>query len=128
MDNKDQAFKRLLKKLSALRATLKSEERGILDGLIIRSVDEVGAHKMNIGARITPRVTPAADEAAAHRMNISQVTPFTASDADEAAAHKMNVGAKVTPRVTPAADEAAAHMMDMQIAFDPIEEVYRIVH
>ena len=59
MENQDQALKRLLKKLSALRATLKSEERNLLDGLIIGSADEAAAHRMNIGSRVTTRTTPA---------------------------------------------------------------------
>ena len=51
MDPKqDQALKRLLKKLSALRATLKSDERTLLDGLITGAADEVGAHSMNVKA------------------------------------------------------------------------------
>ena len=98
MENQDQALKRLLKKLSALRATLKSEERNLLDGLIIGSADEAAAHRMNVGSRVTPRTTPAADEAAAHRMNI---------------------GSRVTTRTTPAS---------MQIIIDPIKEEYRIAH
>lgn len=70
MDKQDQALKRLLKKLSALRATLKSDERSLLDGLIISSADEAVAHVMNVGARVTPQVTAAADEAVAHAMTV----------------------------------------------------------
>ena len=43
----DQAFKRLLKKLSALRATLKNDERSLLDEMVTGSADEVEAHSMN---------------------------------------------------------------------------------
>ena len=39
----DQAFKRLLKKLSALRATLKNDERSILDELVTGSAGRSGS-------------------------------------------------------------------------------------
>lgn len=66
----DQSFKRLLKKLSALRATLKNDERKLLDQLVIGSADEVEAHSLT--PRPTPRPNPrpstAADEVKAHSM------------------------------------------------------------
>ena len=69
----DQAIKRLLKKLSALRATLKNDERKMLDQLVIGSVNEVEAH------------------------TLSQKSPFTAAkaakgakDASEVEAHSMD--------------------------------------
>jgi hypothetical protein len=60
-----QDLKRLLKKLSALRATLKGDERSMLDGMVIGSFDEVIAHKMMTKA-FTKAFTDS-DEAEAHR-------------------------------------------------------------
>ena len=48
--NKIRLFKRLLKKLSALRATLKNDERKVLDQLVTGSANEVGAHQLNVNA------------------------------------------------------------------------------
>ncbi len=42
----DQAAKSVVKKLSALRATMSNEERAVLDGL----VSDVSAHSMSSGA------------------------------------------------------------------------------
>ena len=39
----DQAIKRLLKKLSALRATLKNDERKLLDQLVTGSAERSGS-------------------------------------------------------------------------------------
>jgi hypothetical protein len=113
MDTKqDQAVNRLLKKLSSLRATLKNDERRILDNLLTGSADEVTSHSMNVGA-------------------VSKIkTPIRTTAVDEAAAHSMNVGAvskTKTPIRTTAEDEAAAHAMSVRIIFDPTKEEYQRV-
>ena len=69
---KKQAAKRLLKKLSALRATLPDDEREILDGYIV--VDEVEAHRLKtrVAQKTLGRVAMKADgkvkEVEAHRL------------------------------------------------------------
>jgi hypothetical protein len=138
MDTKqDQAVNRLLKKLSSLRATLKNDERIILDELITGSPDEVTAHSMNVKAvnpAKTPTRTTAPDEAVAHSMNVKAVnpakTPTRTTAPDEAVAHSMNVKAvnpAKTPARTTAADEAVAHAMSIRIVYDPTKDEYQRV-
>jgi hypothetical protein len=59
---------RLLKKLTALRATLPDDERALLDGFILtrKAVDEVEAHVFDPGLAKTPAKVPAPDEVEAH--------------------------------------------------------------
>ena len=141
----DQAFKRLLKKLSALRATLTNNERSLLDELITGSADEMKAHSMKVSSaspRTSPKTAPAADEMKAHSMLVTPIsprtTPKTTPAASEVAAHSMKVSAatpRTTPRTTPAADEVAAHRMEDErptlervthrVVYDPIKEEYQ---
>ena len=62
-----QAMNRLLKKLTALRATLGDDERALLDGFVLRPApDEVAAHAFDPGLAKTTAKTTAPDEVAAH--------------------------------------------------------------
>ena len=114
MDDKQiRIVERLLKKLSALRATLSNDERMVLDHLIVGEGDEVQAHALrpaSVGAK-----TPAQDEVQAHALR------------------PASVGAK-----TPAQDEVRAHMTQPEgadskvkwastfhVFFDPEKEEYR---
>lgn len=134
-----QATARLLKKLSALRATLSNEERAILDSWIV--VEEVQAHRMN------SRATGKAAEVRAHKMTAkttSKAADRSTEKATEVAAHRMTGKAvsKTVSKATPRATEVAAHRMTtkaagkaankatdktaMRIAFDPNSEEYKI--
>ena len=137
MNKQDQAFTRLLKKLSALRATLKSDECNLLDGLITGPIDEVGAHMMNVSpispARNVARAT-APDEAVAHAMNVSAASKARnvarAIAPDEAIAHAMNVSAASKARNVARAtapDEAVAHAISVRIVYDPTKDEYQRV-
>ena len=64
----EQAIKRLLKKLSALRVTLNNDERKFLDELVIGSANEVTAHSMKVNPAKAPAKAPEADEVVAHSM------------------------------------------------------------
>jgi hypothetical protein len=141
----DQAIKRLLKKLSALRATLTNDERSVLDGLVLGSVSEVETHSMNISAArpaSKPMARAAADEVRANSMNVSAARPASKpaarAAADEVSAHSMNVSAARSaskPAARAAADEVSAHSMENErpvqersigrVAFDPIKEEYQ---
>ena len=61
----DQAYNRVLRKLSALRVTLKADERYFLDALITGGAEDAAAHAMKVD-KATPARTPSEDEAAAH--------------------------------------------------------------
>ena len=54
------AFKRVIKKLSAVRATLRTDERQALDEIL---VDEVAAHKLNMGKATAKATGKAAGKA-----------------------------------------------------------------
>jgi len=143
----DQAINRLLKKLSALRATLKGDELVLLDKIIITATaEEVSAHAMNVKATSTAANTvhstaanTAADEVAAHAMNVKATSTAantvhsTAANtaADEVAAHAMNVKATSTAANTvhstaanTAADEVAAHALNIKIIYDSSKHEY----
>ena len=145
MDPKqDQAFKRLLKKLSALRATLKSDERALLDGLITGAADEVGAHSMNVKAvntakNLAKHASP--DEAKGLSMNVKAINTAKNlakhASPDEAKGLSMNVKAINTAKnlakhASP--DETKALSMDDQpaivsvrVIYDPTQDEYRTV-
>jgi hypothetical protein len=101
--NETAATKQVLKKLSALRATLTDEEQAVLDSMIISGEDDVAAHSM----RVTERVYKDEDDANAHAM---RVTERVYKDEDDAMAHALPEGAKLQPR----------------IVFNPETEVYYI--
>ena len=110
----DQAFKRLLKKLSALRATLKNDERSLLDGLVIGSADEVEAH--SLATRPTPRPSAGADEVKTHSLTTRPTprpTPRPSAGADEVEAHSMKNERPNVERV------------NLRVAFDADKEEYR---
>ena len=145
MEKTDKAFNLLLKKLSALRATLTNDERGILDGMVIGPSDDVFAHSMgNIPisparstARSTARAT-AADEARANSMNVDSASAGArstarstarATAADEARANSMQIEStrstsRSTSRAT-AADDARANSMDARVVFDQTKGEYQ---
>jgi len=114
----DQAINRLLKKLSALRATLKGDELVLLDKIIITATaEEVSAHAMNVKATSTAANTvhstaanTAADEVAAHAMNVK---------ATSTAANTVHSTAANT-----AADEVAAHALNIKIIYDSSKHEY----
>ena len=107
MNTQDLAFNRLLKKLSALRATLKGDERNLLDTLITGPVDEVGAHSMKVTT-----ISPARSTA-------------RATSPDEARANAMKVStARSTARAT-SPDEVRANAMTIHIVFDPSKDEYQ---
>ena len=131
----DLAFNRLLKKLSALRATLQGDERNLLDGMITSPTDEVTAHAMNVKA-ISPAKTAAQtaspDEAKALAMNVKAVsaakTAAQTASPDEAKALAMNVKAvsvAQTAAKTASPDEAKALAMSVRIVYDPIKDEYQ---
>ena len=133
MDTQDLAFNRLLKKLSALRATLKGDERNLLDGLIIGSVDEVGAHSLKVTpispARSTAKAT-SPDEARANAMKVNTARSTARSTAkatspDEARANAMKVNtARSTAKAT-SPDEVKAHSISVKIIFDQSKDEYQ---
>jgi hypothetical protein len=113
MDAKEmQVMNRLLKKLSALRATLPDEERALLDEFIVtpKTGEDVQAHVFQ--APIT-----AAEEVQAH------VMPPQAMPPAEVLAHAM------PPQAMPPA-EVLAHAMPPQrrwdIIYDAAKQAYKI--
>jgi hypothetical protein len=95
MDAKElQAWKRLAKKLSSLRATLRADERKILDQLIVGAGSEVELHSMT--PAIQPRKTPAAQPRKTPRK-----TPKGAEEPSEVEMHSLTPTGQKTPQVTP---------------------------
>jgi hypothetical protein len=78
----DQAIKRLLKKLSALRATLNNDERRLLDELVVGSADEVKLQSMKINQKQAVKQADA-DEVKLQSMKINQKQAVKQADADE---------------------------------------------
>ncbi len=125
MDEKQAVIvKRVLKKLSALRATLSDEERAILDTLINVEVD-VEAHAMidkaNIDAAQTAAQTAvqtAAMDVSAHAMidkaNIDAAQTAAQTAAMDVSAHAM-IGRVVTNKVI------------FKVVFDDKNEVYKLI-
>jgi hypothetical protein len=72
-DKQAQAMERLLTKLSAIRKTLRGEERNLLDAMVLSAQPEVSAHSLSS----RPTVTKA-----------SKATPRVASDVE---LHSLNI-------------------------------------
>ena len=120
MENQDQSFVRLLKKLSALRATLKNDERSLLDGLVTSSISEVSAHSMRVvpisPAKSTAKAT-SPDEAKANAMKVSTAkSAAKATSPDEAKANAMKVSTAKSAAKAASPDEAKANAMKVSTA------------
>ena len=137
METKEmQAIKRLLKKLSALRATLSDDERALLDGFIVtpKADDEVQAHMFPPGALPPGALPPGAlppgafDEVQAHMLPPGALPPGALPPGafDEVQAHMLPPGA--LPPGAP--DEVQAHILPpyprWEIVFDSVKQVYKI--
>jgi hypothetical protein len=100
MDAKElQAWKRVAKKLSSLRATLRADERKILDQLIV-GASEVELHSMTPAAQ--PRKTP-------------RTTPRKKDQASEVELHSLTPAGQKTPRTTP----MITPRLDINMMLDP---------
>lgn len=98
-DKQTQALKRLTKKLSALRKTLRKDERDLLDQLILgEGAAEVSAHKFS------SKASSKAAEVEAHKF-----TPKAATKAAEVVVHSM--APKASPKASQAAVEVTAHKL-----------------
>ena len=129
-----QASKRLLKKLSALRATLSNDERHVLDSLV-----EVEAHKLNTKAG-SPRATGSkasggkagAREVEAHKFDMKVTAGKAAGKASGSKAGAREVEAhqvkgKIAFRQAGRQADRTASKTTFRVAFDPNSEEYRIV-
>ena len=80
--NSTQAINRLVKKLSAVRATLNSDEQALLDQIILNAVIDTDA----------PRAASAALDVAAHSMAQRAVSAKTSAKTSDVSAHSVNAG------------------------------------
>jgi hypothetical protein len=107
----DQAVKRLLKKLSALRATLNNDERRMLDELVIGSVDEVQLQSMKTGQKQAVKLQDA-DEVKLQSMKTGQKQAVKLQDADEVKLQSMD-------------EERPWNRAIGRVVFDPTKEEYQ---
>ncbi|MFH1086259.1 MAG: hypothetical protein V1772_10920 [Chloroflexota bacterium] len=139
---KDRAIVRVLRKLSAMRATFGEQEQQILDALIVREEAEVEAH-MRKEFMDTEARTPKPDEVRAHMRKEFMDTEARTPKPDEARAH-MRKEFMDTEARTPEPDEARAHARtsaepearvgsakvpgpSLRVTFDPASGEYRII-
>src|SRR5215213_6402242 len=120
---RSQAYNRLFKKLSALRATLSNEERQILDQLLGA---EVSAHKMNTKAsgKANTKASDKATEVSAHKMNTkatSKSTGKASGNFPEVEGHKMNTKATSGKANTKVSGKAT-----LRISYDLDSQEYKI--
>jgi hypothetical protein len=138
MDEKQiQVMNRLLKKLSAMRATLSNEEQELLDQIVVFPQAEVEAHRYDPrydpradprqDPRFDPQKQPGADEVEAHRYDPRadprqdpRYDPQKQPWADEVEAHQKTPSAdsRAVPRQTP--------QPDYRIIFDAKTQVYKM--
>ena len=89
-----QVLKRVTKKLSALRVTLRKDERDILDQLILGAKAEVGGHRLasaKASRAASSRVAAAkAAEVDAHAMSNAMSARASSAKAAEVGAHAMS--------------------------------------
>lgn len=117
--NQFQALGRVLKKLSALRATLRTDDAQVLDALIFGE-QEVALHSMKdqvqsrfIG-QVQPRLDPrAADQAVGQNVDAASEVAMHGLDATSGKAILGRTAAdQATPKNIDAAAEVAMHSMD----------------
>jgi len=136
---KRSAKQKVLKKLSALRATLPNDEREVLDNIM---VGEVNAHRV-VAKKAVVKSKAKAMEVNAHKVVFSRVAARVAvkskAKAKEVSAHKLaltKVAARTTAKFTAKAKEVNAHRLvsrkanakitakQMRVAFDATTEQY----
>src|SRR5512137_3066428 len=108
-DKEFQALKRLVKKLSALRATLRRDERVLLDEMVLGSAAEVSAHAMTNAASKGAK-TPKPSEVSAHAMTNAASKGAKTPKPAEVSAHAMTNAASKGAK-TPKPAEVSAHAM-----------------
>jgi hypothetical protein len=112
MDAKqDQAVKRLLKKLSALRATLNNDERRMLDELVIGTPDEVQLQSFKTGQKQAVKLQDA-DEVKLQSFKTGQKQAVKLQDADEVKLQSMD-------------EERPWGRAIGRVVFDPTKEEYQ---
>jgi hypothetical protein len=118
MDKKQmKAANRLLRKMSALRATLKRNERDLLDAFVQGAYAEVEGHVFKMATQ--DAVRSGAKDARAHALKAA-VTPAVTDRTADAAAHALS------PAVTPKIADAAAGRAQFRVQFDPDKDAYDI--
>jgi hypothetical protein len=124
----DQAVKRLLKKLSALRATLNNDERRMLDELVLGSVDEVQLQSMKTGQKQAVKLQDA-DEVKLQSMKTGQKQAVKLQDADEVKLQSMKTGQKQAVKLQDADEVKLQSTGDERaigrVTFDPTKEEYQ---
>jgi len=143
--NPNRALTRLMGKLSALRLTLRKDERDLLDELILGARVEVAAHAMNAEARVT-KIADKHDKKAssrttheveAHRMDgavAKQVVGRLTARIDSAPEKRINkrISGRGQPEVVAHRmdDKAAATAMDKKLTarldWDADKKLYRV--
>ncbi len=129
-DKQTLALKRLLKKLSALRVTLRRDERDLLDQLVLGASADVAGHAM-VGAASTQAAAAkmaraASTEVAAHQLAKAAATKAAAAKmaraaSTEVAAHAMSTEAAARGVVSGA---QLASSIRAAIAFDAARAIY----
>ncbi len=145
------ALERLTPKLSALRKTLRGEERKLLDRMVLGMTGEVSAHSARVGQKIPASKTPSAQprgEVSLHSASVGQKIPASktpsAQPRGEVTLHSASVGQKIpatkTPSAQPRSSEVSLHSAsvgqkipasktpsaDARIELDASKGVYRI--
>jgi hypothetical protein len=122
MDEKQVATtNRVLKKLSAMRATLSDNELKALDLIVTGFTSDVAAHKMAVRnvEQVADKAADKAADVAAHKMSVrgaEQVADKAADKAADVAAHKMSVRnvEQVADQAAEKAADVAAHKMSVR--------------
>lgn len=122
MDPKQQAaLKRLTKKLSALRQTLRKDERDILDTMVIGKPAEVRGHRLERVERLETMT------GAARKKN----TPKRRGGEPEVSGHALNPGSQTLGAQTLGAQTLGAQTLGAQtlgaLTFDADQQQYTVV-
>jgi hypothetical protein len=121
MDTKElQAWKRIAKKLSALRATLRADERIILDRLIIGAAGEVELHSVTpaVQPRVTPVIQPRVTPAVQPRVT-PRIEPNAGSEGSEVEMHRVTPAGQIAPKVTPRVTPRLMPQADVNMVLTP---------
>ena len=106
--SEEKAFNRLIQKLSALRQTLKGDERAMLDQLVLVNSSEVALHGITPPLGQSAMAKKAVSEIAIHQMDDAAARATAKKAVSNVAIRRTNASAIAKK----AASEIAIHQMD----------------
>src|SRR6266508_3616627 len=107
---KDKAFKRVIKKLNAVRAVLQDDEREVLDEIITTEPEEVQAHRIALNESAKAATTGAKKQVGAHRIALNESAKAATTGAKkQVGAHRIALNESAKAAVSGSKKQVGEH-------------------